>query len=167
MGQVCETSADTLLRGGTVYRFKEDSPKAWLTHWGTVMMPRRLFQPDRGGRSWVPLDERCGMVDRFMMPELERATSFLCARLAPTEVEESLAEVLPERPSRTAIQHVLSKVGQCTEDHAAELEEAIETTAPLDPDGDTLVVSWDGVTSPCASRAPARTSGGTARGLGP
>ena len=62
------------------------------------MMPRRLFQPDRGGRSWVPLDEYFGMVDRFMMPELERATSFLSARLVPAEVEESLAEVLLERP---------------------------------------------------------------------
>jgi hypothetical protein len=60
LGQVCETSADTLLRGGTVYRFKEDSPKAWLTHWGTVMI---------------------------MMPELERVTSFLSARLVPAEVE--------------------------------------------------------------------------------
>ncbi len=148
LGQVCETSADTLLRGGTVYRFKEDSPKGWLTHWGIVMMPRRLFQPDRGGPSWVPLDERCGMVGRFMMPELERVTSFLSARLVPAEVEESLSEVLPERPSRTAIQHVLAKVGQCAEDHAAELEEAIEATAPLDPDGDTLVASWDGVTVP-------------------
>ncbi len=56
--------------------------------------------------------------------------------------------MLPERPSRTAIQHVLAKVGQCAEDHAAELEQAIEATAPLDPDGDTLVASWDGVTVP-------------------
>ena len=55
LGQVCETTADELLRGGTVYRFKHDSPKGWLTHWGTVTMPRRLFQPDRGGPSWVPL----------------------------------------------------------------------------------------------------------------
>ena len=55
LGQVCETSANTVLRDGTVYRFKQDAPKAWLTHWGAVMMPRRLFQPDRGGPSWVPL----------------------------------------------------------------------------------------------------------------
>ena len=148
LAQACETSADSVLCGGTVYRFKQDVPKAWLTYWGTVMMPRRLFQPDRGGPSWVPLDERCGMVDRFMMPELERVTSFLGARLVPAEVEESLSEVLPEGPSRTAIQHVLAKVGQCAEDHAAEVEQAIEATAPLDADGDTLVVSWDGVTVP-------------------
>jgi hypothetical protein len=144
----CETSADQVVRGGTVYRFKQDAPKAWLTPWGTVMMPRRLFQPDRGGPCWVPLDERCGMVDRFMVPELERVTCFLGARLVPAEVEESLSEVLPERPSRTAIQHVLAKVGQVAEDHAAEVEAAIQATAPLDTDGDTLVSSWDGVTVP-------------------
>ena len=148
LAQACEMSADTLLRGGTVYRFKQDAPKAWLTHWGTVRVPRRLFQPDRGGPSWIPLDEGCGMVDQFMMPELERVTSFLGARLVPAEVEESLTEVLPEGPSRTAIQHVLAKVGQCAEDHAAEVEQAIEATAPLDVDGDTLVTSWDGVIVP-------------------
>lgn len=74
--QACETAADTLMRAGTVYRFKQDAPKAWLTNWGTVRMPRRLFQPDRGGPSWLPLDERCGMVDGSMMPELERLTSW-------------------------------------------------------------------------------------------
>ena len=65
----------------------------------------------------------------------------MCAQLAPTEVEESLAEILPERPARTAIQHVLSKVDQCAEDHAAEVGETIEAMAPLDPDGDILVLS--------------------------
>jgi len=88
------------------------------------------------------------MVDRFMMPELERVTCFLGARLVPAEVEESLGEVLPKRPSRTAIRHVLAKVGQSAEDHASELEQAIEATAPLDTDGDTLVTSWDGVIVP-------------------
>ena len=73
----------------------------------------------------------------------------MCAQLAPTEVEESLAEVLPERPARTAIQHVLPKVGKCAEDTHPEVEEAIEATAPLvPPHGDTSGVSWDRVTVP-------------------
>ena len=32
--------------------------------------------------------------------------------------------------------------------HAAEVEEAIAATAPLDPDGATSVLSWDGLTVP-------------------
>ena len=46
-----------------------------------------------------------------MVPELERVTAFLGARLVLDEVEDSLGEMLSEPPSRTAIQHVLTTVG--------------------------------------------------------
>ena len=85
-------------------------------------------------RAGVPLDERCGMVNRFMVPELERVMAFLGARLVPVEVGDSLGEVLPEPPSRTAIQHVLTTVGQCAEDGAEQLELALQGAAPLDPE---------------------------------
>ena len=65
-------------------------------------------------------------------------------------------EVLPEPPSRTAIQHVLTTVGQCAEDGAQQLELALQGAAPLDAEGDTLVVSWDGVTVPLREPAPKR-----------
>ena len=83
-------------------------------------------------------------------------TAFLGARLVPAEVEESLREVLPQGPSRTAIQHVLRRVGQCAEDHAQQLELSLQATAPLDVEGDTLVTSWDGVTVPLREEAPKR-----------
>ena len=59
-------------------------------------------------------------------------------------------------PSRTAIQHVLTTVGQCAEDGAQQLELALQGAAPLDAEGDTLVVSWDGVTVPLREPAPKR-----------
>ena len=116
-----------------------------------------LVGQGRGGPSRVPLDERCGMVQRFMVPELERVTVFLGAGMVPAEVENSLREVLPEAPSRTAIQQLLTRVGQYAEDHGEQLELAVQETAPLDAEGDTLVVSWDGVTVPL--REPARKRG--------
>ena len=139
-----------------VYRFKQVVNKEWMTLWGKVVMPRRLYQHDRGGASRVPLDERCGMVNRFMVPALERVTAFLSARLVPAEVEDSLAEVLPEPPSRTAIQHLLTTVGQCAEDGTQQLELALQEAAPLNAQADTLVVSWDGVTVPLREPAPKR-----------
>ena len=160
LAQACEVVSDTLVRDGRVYRFKQDVEKEWMTLWGRVVACRRQYQPDRGGASLTPLDERCGMVDRYMVPELERMTTFLGARLVPAEVADSLSQVLPERPSRTAIQHVLTTVGQCAEDHAEELEEAIQATAPLDSDADSLVVSYDGVTVPV--REPACQAGASA-----
>ena len=156
LARACEIDDDTLMGDGQVYRFKQEVDKEWMTLWGKVVMSRRLYQADRGGASRVPLDERCGMAGRFMVPELERVTAFLGARLVPAEVEDSLGEVLPEPPSRTAIQHVLATVGQCAEDGAGQLELALEAAAPLAADGDTLVVSWDGVTVPLREPAPKR-----------
>ena len=156
LAQACEIADDTLVADGRVYRFKQVVDKKWMTLWGKVVVPRRLYQADRGGSSRVPLDERCGMSGRFMVPELERMTAFLGARLVPAEVEESLGEMLPEPPSRTAIQHILTTVGQCAEDGAGQLELALQAEAPLDVEGDTLVVSWDGVTVPLREPAPKR-----------
>ena len=156
LAQACEVADDTLDGNGPVYRFKQVVDKEWMSLWGKIVVPRRLYQEDRGGPSRVPLDERCGMVHRFMVPELERVTAFLGARLVPAEVEDSLREVLPEPPSRTAIQHVLTVVGQCAEDGAQQLELALQGAAPLDAEGDTLVVSWDGVTIPLREPAPKR-----------
>ena len=154
--EACEVFDETLVRDGQMYRFKQASDKEWLTFWGQVVVSRRQYQPDRGGSSWTPLDSRCGMAHRFMVPELERMTAFLGARLVPAEVEESLSESLRESPSRSAIRRVLKDIGQCAEDHADELEESLQARVPLKVDGDTLVVSWDGVTVPLRESAPKR-----------
>ena len=100
LAHACEVASDTLANDGRLYRFKQMVDKEWMSLWGKVVVPRRLYQEDHGGPSRVPLDERCGMVNRFMVPELERVTAFLGARLVPAEVEDSLGEVLPEPPSR-------------------------------------------------------------------
>lgn len=151
-----DETSDEIVRDGTVYRFKLAAEKDWLTPWGETQVARRVYQPDRGGVCAIPLDERCGMVDRFMTPDLERVTSLMGARLTPGEVAETLAEVFPDPPSCTAIQHVLAKVGQQAEDNATEVEAVLNAQAPLDLDGDTLVVSWDGTTMPLRQRGPKR-----------
>ena len=148
-----EETSQTVEREGTVYRFKQESEKEWMTLWGRVRMPRRLYQADVGGQSVVPLDERCGMIDRFMVPEIERVVAYLGSEVSPSTAEQILGELFPEGVSRTAIQHVHEEVGQCIEQHSAAVEEAIRQEAPLRTDGDILVVSWDGVTVPIRERA--------------
>ena len=41
---------------------------------------------ERGAPSWVALDAHCGMMGRFTVPELERVTAFLGARLVTGEM---------------------------------------------------------------------------------
>ncbi len=148
-----EEHSDTLERG-TVYRCKEVSPKEWLTPWGKISVPRRLYQADRGGACVVPVDQRCGMVDRFMVPMVERVCCLLGAQLVPAEVEQALAEILGEGPSCTAIQQVVREVGQHAEQYAVECEVAVQAEQPLAPGGNALVAGWDGTMVPLRQAGP-------------
>jgi len=148
-----EEHSDTLERG-TVYRCKEVSPKEWFTPWGKISVPRRLYQADRGGACVVPVDQRCGMVDRFMVPMVERVCCLLGAQLVPAEVEQALAEILGEGPSCTAIQQVVREVGQHAEQYAVECEVAVQAEQPLAPGGNALVAGWDGTMVPLRQAGP-------------
>ena len=154
----CDEAAATIAEGtGTVLRCKQTVAKDWLTLWGPVVVWRRVYQADRGGRCWIPLDERCGMVGRYLTPEWERAAAFLGAQLTPTEVEAAMAELLRQGPSRTAIQHVLTRVGAAAEHQARALATVLALQAPLKvEEADTLVVGWDGTTVPLREPAPRR-----------
>ena len=117
---------------GQLHRFKMDSDKEWITPFGLAVVPRRYFQPDRGGEGVVPLDLRCGMADRPMTPDVEELCAFSAAHLVPREVETLLGKLLPHRPSATAIQHVLQHVGQFAEKEEVEVEAGNAVQIPGD-----------------------------------
>jgi hypothetical protein len=143
-----EEKEDVLEHGGQLHRFKVESKKEWITPFGLAEVPRRYFQPDRGGDGVVPIDVRCGMVGRPMTPDVEELCVFSAAHLVPREVETLLGKMLPHRPSATAIQHTVQYVGAFAEQAEDEIETAMRKEAPMSTKGDVLVQSWDGVTVP-------------------
>ncbi len=52
-----ESDADILVVDGKPYRFKMVAEKEFLTKFGHIAIPRRLYQQDNGGPVHVPLDE--------------------------------------------------------------------------------------------------------------
>ncbi len=44
-----EEASDIVECGGQLHRYKMDSDKEWVTPFGLAVVPRRYFQPDRGG----------------------------------------------------------------------------------------------------------------------
>jgi Uncharacterised protein family (UPF0236) len=139
-----DRTEDVVEHGGERHRFKMTSAKRWLTRFGGVAIGRRYYQPDNGGDGVVPLDVACGMVDRYLTPDIEEHSAFAAALLTPNEVEKILARLLPEAPSAKAIQRVIEDVGGFAEADADEVAAAIQRGAPLSAKGDTLAVSWDG-----------------------
>jgi hypothetical protein len=47
---------DVIVIDGKTYRFKMVSAKAFLTKFGEITVPRRIFHQDNGGKTYVPLD---------------------------------------------------------------------------------------------------------------
>ena len=51
LAHACEVASDTLGNDGRLYRFKQMVDKEWMSLWGKVVVPRRLYQEDHGGPS--------------------------------------------------------------------------------------------------------------------
>jgi len=134
---------------GRCARFRESSEREWLTAFGKIPVPRRAYRGDGpSAPSAVPLDQACGMTDRFMTPDVEEMVATSMAMLAANETALLLSKMLPEGPSATAIQNAVRRLGVEIDEQREEIEQTIESDAPLSRDGDTLVVSWDGVMAP-------------------
>jgi hypothetical protein len=142
-----EEHGDFVEHGEKRHRFKQPSRKEWLTPFGLVRLDRRYFQPDDGGEGVAAIDLRCGMLDRYMTPDLEEATALASADLSPSATRELLERVLVRAPSEKAIRRVVADVGGWAENAWDEVEHRVAEEAPL-PEGDTLVVSIDGVNVP-------------------
>jgi len=142
---------------GQRYRFKEIVHKSWLTVFGKATIPRRYYQQDSGGQGIHPLDECVGMVGKFMTPDVEEMAAYATALLTPSEVEQLLGKVLPEGPSRHAVQRTADDVADHLEEHFDDVHGEVATHAPLEESGDTLVLGWDGVT--VRTREPGKMKG--------
>lgn len=146
--EACDSPEAVLDRDGKRYRLKETSTKRWLTPFGLAKVTRRYFQPDVGGEGMFPVDQTCGMVGRYMTPDVEEMAAFSAALMVPREVETLLGKALPHGPSATAVSRVVGDMGRFVEHHEEQIEQAMTSEAPLSELGDLLVVSQDGVTLP-------------------
>jgi hypothetical protein len=134
---------------GERLRYRGMVAREWLTPFGKVTALRRTYRADGPGKhSVVPLDDACGMRGRFMTPDVEEMAALAMSMLTAKEVEQILRKALPEAPSATAIQNAARQRGQEIAAQRAAIEAAIDEQAPLSPNGDSLVVSFDGVMTP-------------------
>jgi hypothetical protein len=135
--------------GGERRRYRGTVAAEWLTPFGKAAVPRRTYRADGRGKSTsVPLDDACGMRDRFMTADVEEMAAIGMAMLTAPEVEQILDRALPEGPSATAIQNAVHQRGAEIATHRATIEATVEAEAPLTKNGDILVASYDGVMTP-------------------
>jgi len=130
---------------GQSLRWKMISPKEFLTCFGPMTLERSLYQADKGGESYVPLDEFWDMAGEFATAEVREAVLFSVALVTPQETEQLLQKCALFHPSATAIKHIVKPVGDFIEDRGEDLDDAIRAEEKI-PDGTRVVTaSLDGV----------------------
>ena len=155
---------DLLEQNGAMLRFKEVSAKEFLTPLGIVKVERRLFQADRGGACYVPLDDAWGMKDAYGTIEVREATAYAVALMTPQEAANLLAKCALFQPSVTTLKKLTNGIGQWFEEHP-EVMEKIRAEETPSVETKVLCVSLDGTNVRLAETGP--KPGRPATGEGP
>jgi hypothetical protein len=140
-----DTDVLTIQINGTTYRRKLPSPKPVMSPFGLMKVTRHLYQPDRGGKTHVPLDAMWGMEGEYATPEVREACLFTLAHVTAHETASILKKCASFHPSATAIQHMAEKVGTFVEVHEKELSTAVRKEEEAPSETQALVASMDGV----------------------
>ena len=131
---------------GVTYRFKQVSAKTFLTPFGKMRLSRNLFQSDRGGASYVPLDGMWGMVGAYATLEVREAVLFAAALMTPEETVSLLGKSALFTPSATAVKHIIEKTGQVMEAAGETVNACIRELETIPEDTQVMVASLDGTT---------------------
>jgi hypothetical protein len=139
---VSEPSLD--INGQTV-RFKDRVSKEFLTRFGPIDIQRGLYQADRGGLAYVPLDILWEMQGHYAVPEVREAICFAMAHMTAEETAQLFSMCSLFKPSSQAIKNVVEKVQMEIEPHWETLDQRVRDQIKPSSETRTLVVSMDGV----------------------
>lgn len=140
-----DTDTPVLQREGTIYRRKLSSPKPVLSVFGSMRVNRHLYQPDRGGKTYAPLDGMWGMEGEYATSEVREACLFTLAHVTAQETADIIKKCAVFHPSATAIQAMAGKVGTFVETHEEELSLAVRKEEEAPSETKSFVASMDGV----------------------
>ena len=139
-----ECDEDVIVVDGKKYRFKMVAEKEFLTKFGPITVPRRIYQQDLGGKIHVPLDIAWNMHGEFMTRDVRECVLYMNAFMLPNEIQECLEKTSAFQPSRTAIQNVVNEMGEHLEQYEDALLNAVRENESLPVEkAKAFVVSLD------------------------
>jgi hypothetical protein len=139
-----EHESDTIERDGCLMRLKSTTPKRFLVPFGEMVLPRKLYQADRGGACFAPLDAAWGMEGEFASVEVREATLYSCGLSTPVETEALLKKCALFHPSSTAIKHIVEEVGDFLEARSDTVRAFVHEEEQAPEGVESLAVSLDG-----------------------
>ncbi len=108
-------------------------------------MERRLYQADKGGKSYVPLDEKWGMQGQYATTDVRESILYSVALMTPEESACLLLKSALFHPSPTAIKHIVSDSGAVIEERKEALGQKIRQDEQAPQETEAVAISFDGV----------------------
>lgn len=139
-----DTDAPLVEHEGRRFRRKSLSKRTVLTFLGPVSLQRGLYQQDRGGAAFFPLDAACGFHGSFATPDVREASLYLLAHATPTECEAILGKIALFRPSATAIGNMAGDAGAVVDAEAEAITAEIRAAETAPAGTRVLAASLDG-----------------------
>lgn len=140
-----EETRDVIAVGGETFRFKQVATKSCLSVFGSLEVPRRLFQNASDTRSFAPMDRAWGMQEEYLTMEVREAVAFGCAHVTPEEAVAMLGKVLPQAPHATQVKRALASIAACIAPHREAVDRHIRAQEMVPEKTRALVASMDGV----------------------
>jgi hypothetical protein len=139
-----DSKEDILEREGKTVRKKFKSSKQFLTFYGDIELNRNLYQHDRGGACYFPLDEKWGVVDEYASPDVQQAILYASALMIPTEVETLFKKCAFFNPSTQAITNMIKSSNQVFAKYEEQIYEHILECERVPESAEIIAASMDG-----------------------
>ena len=151
------------------FTYKGTSSKKYLTLFGKVSVERSIYYDEiHGGEYLIPIDRALGLCKNdFATLETREMILFASSNSTPRELEELLQKASLCNPSRSAIQHIINKDGDCMEQFKDELIDNTVEQLQIPESSNAVVISIDGanvlVNEPGKKKGPKKKRPGSSK----
>jgi hypothetical protein len=128
-----------------LYRLKYKSTKEFCCLLGHMSIERNVYQQDKGGKTYSPLDEKVGIAKDYLTTDLKEPILYACAHNTPYEVSDLFEKLGIVKLNPSTVRKVMKAAGAQIEGYHDEIYPKIRSSEkPALPD-QLVVASMDGV----------------------
>ncbi len=127
-----------------LFRSKYNGPKQFVSVLGEVTLNRTVYQADRGGKTYCPLDKAVGISNDYVSPDLKELLLYASSHNTPKEVSELFDKLGITKLHESTIREICLNDGKVIESNHEAIFSEIRSKETM-PEPDILVASLDGV----------------------
>jgi hypothetical protein len=132
-----------VVNGQTLY-CKQSSIKTYLTAFGNMELKRNVFQANKGGKAFIPIDAKWGMMNQFATSDVRDALLFGASDLSPRTAEIFFKKACLFHPSHTAIENIINETGEFLSVNETDIMTELRDNERLPVGTEIIVESLDG-----------------------